>query len=144
MYSGKEKNNSMSTLLEQLTTWGPACLDIKLWYISCFFSLVLPLLCREMVEVLDKGNSVVNHTSLSNYAFLYGVFPVAPGVAIFATQFNMEVEIVCIHYFLSLFVWLVENEFAKHRSQHFYENLISINYFMVCKRASCNSSYLIS
>lgn len=62
--------------------------------ISYVSSLVLPLLCREMVEVLDKGNSVVNHTSLSNYAFLYGVFPVAPGVAIFATQFNMEVEIV--------------------------------------------------
>uniref|UniRef100_A0A8C0NM81 G protein-coupled receptor 155 n=1 Tax=Canis lupus familiaris TaxID=9615 RepID=A0A8C0NM81_CANLF len=56
--------------------------------------LVLPLLCREMVELLDKGDSVVNHTSLSNYAFLYGVFPVAPGVAIFATQFNMEVEII--------------------------------------------------
>ncbi|KAM4859157.1 lysosomal cholesterol signaling protein isoform 2-T4 [Thomomys bottae] len=56
--------------------------------------LVLPLLCREMVELLDKGDSVVNHTSLSNYAFLYGVFPVAPGVAIFASQFNMEVEII--------------------------------------------------
>jgi hypothetical protein len=51
-----------------------------------------------MVELLDKGDSVVNHTSLSNYAFLYGVFPVAPGVAIFATQFNMEVEIVCMHW----------------------------------------------
>ncbi|XP_065787853.1 lysosomal cholesterol signaling protein isoform X2 [Muntiacus reevesi] len=56
--------------------------------------LVLPLLCREMVELLDKDDNVVNHTSLSNYAFLYGVFPVAPGVAIFATQFNMEVEII--------------------------------------------------
>lgn len=97
-----------------------------------------------MVEVLDKGDSIVNHTSLSNYAFLYGVFPVAPGVAIFATQFNMEVEIVCIYYFLSLFVWLVENEFSKHRSQHFYENLISISYLVVYKRASYNSSYLIS
>lgn len=39
--------------------------------------------------------------------------------------------------------WLVENEFSRHRSQHFYENLISISYFMVYKRASCNSSYLI-
>uniref|UniRef100_A0A7N4V5U0 G protein-coupled receptor 155 n=1 Tax=Sarcophilus harrisii TaxID=9305 RepID=A0A7N4V5U0_SARHA len=56
--------------------------------------LVMPLLCREMVELLDKTGGLVNHTSLSNYAFLYGVFPVAPGVAIFATQFNMEVEII--------------------------------------------------
>ncbi|XP_054578774.1 integral membrane protein GPR155 [Eptesicus fuscus] len=66
--------------------------------------LVLPLLCREMVEVLDKGDSVVNHTSLSNYAFLYGVFPVAPGVAIFATQFNMEVEIITSGMVISTFV----------------------------------------
>uniref|UniRef100_A0A8C5UKX8 G protein-coupled receptor 155 n=1 Tax=Microcebus murinus TaxID=30608 RepID=A0A8C5UKX8_MICMU len=66
--------------------------------------LVLPLLCREMVEFLDKGDSVVNHTSLSNYAFLYGVFPVAPGVAIFATQFNMEVEIITSGMVISTFV----------------------------------------
>ncbi|XP_068400992.1 lysosomal cholesterol signaling protein [Eschrichtius robustus] len=66
--------------------------------------LVLPLLCREMVELLDKGNSVVNHTSVSNYAFLYGVFPVAPGVAIFATQFNMEVEIITSGMVISTFV----------------------------------------
>lgn len=59
------------------------------------------------MEVLDKGDNVGNHTSLSNYAFLYGVFPVAPGVAIFATQFNMEVETVCIYYFLSLIVCVV-------------------------------------
>uniref|UniRef100_A0A7N5JZX7 G protein-coupled receptor 155 n=1 Tax=Ailuropoda melanoleuca TaxID=9646 RepID=A0A7N5JZX7_AILME len=66
--------------------------------------LVLPLLCREMVELLDKGDGVVNHTSLSNYAFLYGVFPVAPGVAIFATQFNMEVEIITSGMVISTFV----------------------------------------
>uniref|UniRef100_A0A8C3WWE5 G protein-coupled receptor 155 n=1 Tax=Catagonus wagneri TaxID=51154 RepID=A0A8C3WWE5_9CETA len=66
--------------------------------------LVLPLLCREMVELLDKGDSVMNHTSLSNYAFLYGVFPVAPGVAIFATQFNMEVEIITSGMVISTFV----------------------------------------
>lgn len=55
---------------------------------------MMPFLCREMVELLDKSDSLVNHTSLSNYAFLYGIFPAAPGVAIFASQFNMEVEIV--------------------------------------------------
>lgn len=66
--------------------------------------LVLPLICREMVEVLDQSNSDVNHTSLSNYAFLYGIFPVAPGVAIFANQFNMEVEIVTSGMVISTFV----------------------------------------
>ncbi|XP_060635313.2 lysosomal cholesterol signaling protein isoform X1 [Anolis sagrei] len=66
--------------------------------------LLMPLLCREMVELLDKSNSLVNHTSLSNYAFLYGVFPAAPGVAIFATQFNMEVEVITSGMVISTFV----------------------------------------
>ena len=142
MPSRKKNNTLMQSSPEQFTTWGPACLDIELWCISCFFSLVLPLLCREMVEVLDKGDSVVNHTSLSNYAFLYGVFPVAPGVAIFATQFNMEVEIVCIPHILSLIVRVVGRKwiFKKQKSAFFYENLMSISYFMVYiyKEASCD------
>ncbi|XP_061464434.1 lysosomal cholesterol signaling protein isoform X2 [Rhineura floridana] len=66
--------------------------------------LLMPLLCREMVELLDTSGSLVNHTSLSNYAFLYGVFPAAPGVAIFATQFNMEVEIITSGMVISTFV----------------------------------------
>lgn len=138
--SGQKKNNLVPNSLEQFITWGPACFDIKQWCISCFFSLVLPLLCREMVELLDKDDSVVNHTSLSNYAFLYGVFPVAPGVAIFATQFNMEVEIVCIYYLLSLIVWFVEKWiFETQKSTFLYENLISGNCLIVNKEASCNN-----
>uniref|UniRef100_A0A8C5QMN2 G protein-coupled receptor 155 n=1 Tax=Leptobrachium leishanense TaxID=445787 RepID=A0A8C5QMN2_9ANUR len=66
--------------------------------------LAVPLICREMVELLDRSSSPVNHTSLSNYAFLYGVFPVAPGVAIFANQFNMEVEIITSGMVISTFV----------------------------------------
>lgn len=92
-----------------------------------------------MVELLDKGDSIVNHTSLSNYAFLYGVFPVAPGVAIFATQFNMEVEIVRICYLLSLIVQLAEKWiFKAERSVFFYENLICESYLIVNKEASRN------
>ncbi|KAM6129858.1 lysosomal cholesterol signaling protein isoform 2-T3 [Pterocles gutturalis] len=66
--------------------------------------LMMPFLCREMVELLDKTDDVVNHTSLSNYAFLYGVFPAAPGVAIFASQFNMEVGIITSGMVISTFV----------------------------------------
>ncbi|KQL60014.1 integral membrane protein GPR155 [Amazona aestiva] len=66
--------------------------------------LMMPFLCREMVELLDKSDSIVNHTSLSNYAFLYGVFPAAPGVAIFASQFNMEVGIITSGMVISTFV----------------------------------------
>ncbi|NWI85269.1 GP155 protein, partial [Pitta sordida] len=66
--------------------------------------LMMPFLCREMVELLDRSDSMVNHTSLSNYAFLYGVFPAAPGVAIFASQFNMEVGIITSGMVISTFV----------------------------------------
>lgn len=48
-----------------------------------------------MLELLDAGNSSsVNHTSLSDYAFLYGIFPTAPSVAIYASQYNMQLEVV--------------------------------------------------
>lgn len=57
----------------------------------------MPLMCKDMVELLDAGNSsLVNHSSLSDYAFLYGVFPTAPSVAIYAAQYNMELEVVSV------------------------------------------------
>ncbi|KAK2857454.1 hypothetical protein Q7C36_005373 [Tachysurus vachellii] len=57
--------------------------------------LLMPLLCKDMLELLDAGNSSsVNHTSLSDYAFLYGIFPTAPSVAIYASQYNMQLEVV--------------------------------------------------
>lgn len=59
-------------------------------------SLVMPLVCKDMVDILDVGvnSTSVNHTSLSNFAFLYGVFPTAPSVAIYAGHYNMELEVV--------------------------------------------------
>lgn len=59
-------------------------------------SLVMPLVCKDMVDILDVGvnSTSANHTSLSNFAFLYGVFPTAPSVAIYAGQYNMELEVV--------------------------------------------------
>ena len=48
-----------------------------------------------MMELLNAGNSSnVNHSSMSDYAFLYGVFPTAPSVAIYAAKYNMELEVV--------------------------------------------------
>lgn len=56
----------------------------------------MPLICREMVELLyvNHTNSGLNQSSLSNYAFLYGVFPTAPSVAIYAAHYNMELQVV--------------------------------------------------
>lgn len=58
----------------------------------------MPLVCKDMVDILDVGvNSTSrNHTSLSNFAFLYGVFPTAPSVAIYAAHYNVELEVVSV------------------------------------------------
>ncbi|KAI2663322.1 Integral membrane protein GPR155 [Labeo rohita] len=66
---------------------------------------LMPLMCKDMVELLDTGNSSsVNHSSLSDYAFLYGVFPTAPSVAIYASQYNMELEVVTSGMVISTFL----------------------------------------
>ena len=55
----------------------------------------MPLICRELVELLDTGpTSSLNRSSLSNYAFLYGAFPTAPSVAIYAAHYGMELDVV--------------------------------------------------
>ncbi|KAM3863270.1 lysosomal cholesterol signaling protein [Diretmus argenteus] len=68
--------------------------------------LVMPLVCKDMVDILDVGenNTSANHTSLSNFAFLYGVFPTAPSVAIYAAQYNMELEVVTSGMVISTFL----------------------------------------
>lgn len=66
----------------------------------------MPLLCKDMVDLLDNNNtSPVNHSSLSDYAFLYGVFPSAPSVAIYAVYYNAELEVVSV-FIISCFICL--------------------------------------
>uniref|UniRef100_A0A4W4HCH0 G protein-coupled receptor 155b n=1 Tax=Electrophorus electricus TaxID=8005 RepID=A0A4W4HCH0_ELEEL len=56
--------------------------------------LMMPLMCKDMLEILDVANSSsANHSSLSDYAFLYGVFPTAPSVAIYAGQYDTQLEV---------------------------------------------------
>ncbi|KAF7662473.1 hypothetical protein LDENG_00233980 [Lucifuga dentata] len=68
--------------------------------------LVMPLVCKDMVDILDIGvnSSSANHTSLSNFAFLYGVFPTAPSVAIYAGHYNVELEVVTSGMVISTFL----------------------------------------
>lgn len=72
------------------------CLFIMMTCASLVCRLVMPLVCKDMVDILDVGanSTSANHTSLSNFAFLYGVFPTAPSVAIYAGHYNMELEVV--------------------------------------------------
>ncbi|XP_056251698.1 integral membrane protein GPR155 isoform X1 [Seriola aureovittata] len=68
--------------------------------------LVMPLVCKDMVDILDVGvnSTSANHTSLSNFAFLYGVFPTAPSVAIYAAHYNVELEVVTSGMVISTFL----------------------------------------
>ncbi|KAG8000657.1 hypothetical protein GBF38_017100 [Nibea albiflora] len=67
--------------------------------------LLMPLICKDMVNLLDNSNtSALNHSSLSNYAFLYGVFPTAPSVAIYAVYYNTELEVVTSGMVISTFL----------------------------------------
>ncbi|KAJ8003386.1 hypothetical protein DPEC_G00147790 [Dallia pectoralis] len=69
--------------------------------------LVMPLICRDMVELLDSpghNDSILTHSSLSNYAFLYGVFPTAPSVALYASHYSMELEVVASGMVISTFL----------------------------------------
>uniref|UniRef100_A0A671YER7 G protein-coupled receptor 155 n=1 Tax=Sparus aurata TaxID=8175 RepID=A0A671YER7_SPAAU len=67
--------------------------------------LLMPLICKDMVDLLDNSNtSALNHSSLSNYAFLYGVFPTAPSVAIYAVYYNIELEVVTSGMVISTFL----------------------------------------
>lgn len=55
----------------------------------------MPLICKDMVDLLDNNSTdAVNQSSLSDYAFLYGVFPTAPSVAIYAVYYNAELQVV--------------------------------------------------
>ncbi|XP_070770945.1 lysosomal cholesterol signaling protein [Enoplosus armatus] len=67
--------------------------------------LLMPLICKGMVGLLDNSNTgVLNHSSLSNYAFIYGVFPTAPSVAIYAVYYNAELEVVTSGMVISTFL----------------------------------------
>ncbi|XP_067230837.1 lysosomal cholesterol signaling protein isoform X2 [Chanodichthys erythropterus] len=88
--------------------------------------LVMPLMCKDMVELLDAGNSSsVNHSSLSDYAFLYGVFPTAPSVAIYAAQYNMELEVVW-----TLAVMLLSKKFK--RLPHMFATNLFLAQLLAC------------
>ncbi|XP_042861951.1 integral membrane protein GPR155-like [Penaeus japonicus] len=56
--------------------------------------LILPLVTREVVSLLQPGASANETADYSNYGFLYGTFPTAPGVFVFASQYNVAVDLM--------------------------------------------------
>lgn len=57
-------------------------------------SLALPIVSREMVVLFHAGVDANDTLDLSNYGFLYGTFPTAPGVFVYASHFGVDVDLV--------------------------------------------------
>ncbi|XP_078572061.1 lysosomal cholesterol signaling protein-like isoform X2 [Branchiostoma floridae x Branchiostoma japonicum] len=58
-------------------------------------TLLLPFVARELVVGLQIGGNDTNMTEeFRNYGFLYGTFPVAPSVFIFASNYGLATEVI--------------------------------------------------
>ncbi|XP_019875971.2 integral membrane protein GPR155 isoform X2 [Aethina tumida] len=56
--------------------------------------IVLPLVTREVISVVNPGVNQSETLDLSTYGFLYGTFPSAPTVFVFATQYAIDVDLI--------------------------------------------------
>lgn len=56
--------------------------------------LVLPVVTREVISLLHAGFNKSETLDLSTYGFLYGTFPSAPTVFVFATQYMIDVDLI--------------------------------------------------
>lgn len=56
---------------------------------------------REVVSVLHVGVNSTDTLDLSTFGFLYGTFPAAPGVFVFATQYNIDIDLVSLNFIIN-------------------------------------------
>ena len=56
--------------------------------------ILLPLIARETVSLLKVGTNHTETVFYSDFAFLYGTFPTAPTVFVFANQYKIMPELV--------------------------------------------------
>jgi len=62
------------------------------------YRIVLPLVIRELTSIfLGKFGTVNADDSLafSMFGFLYGMIPSAPAVFVYASAYNLEMDLVC-------------------------------------------------
>ncbi|CAH1994416.1 unnamed protein product [Acanthoscelides obtectus] len=56
--------------------------------------IALPLVTREVISILHSGYNESETVDLSTYGFLYGTFPSAPTVFVFATQYSIDIDLI--------------------------------------------------
>ncbi|XP_055627992.1 integral membrane protein GPR155 [Toxorhynchites rutilus septentrionalis] len=66
--------------------------------------LVLPLVTRQIVNIMNAGANFTETTDLSTFGFLYGTFPAAPGVFVIAAQYNQDVDLIASSMVASTFI----------------------------------------
>lgn len=64
----------------------------------------MPLIAREVIEVLEVGrNSTIDTQCWSMFGFIYGTFPTAPAVVIFAAKYGLDEETVSKSFFYHMY-----------------------------------------
>ncbi|KAK5638085.1 hypothetical protein RI129_012380 [Pyrocoelia pectoralis] len=66
--------------------------------------LVLPLVIREVVSLLHVGTNTSETVDWSTYGFLYGTIPSAPTVFVFASQYNVDIDLIATAMVICTFV----------------------------------------
>ena len=56
--------------------------------------ILMPLIAREVTILLYTGSHEDESTRLADFAFLYGTFPTAPTVYVFATRYGIASSII--------------------------------------------------
>ena len=54
----------------------------------------MPLITEEIVSQLGAGSNQTDNSNWSDFGFLYGTFPTAPSVFVYATKYNLECEVI--------------------------------------------------
>lgn len=67
-------------------------------------TIALPIVSREVMNSLHPGTNVNETEDLSNFAFLYGTFPTAPSVFVFASQYDVLPSLIASAMVMSTFV----------------------------------------
>ena len=56
--------------------------------------ILMPLIAREVTNILYSGSNEDESSRLADFAFLYGTFPTAPTVYVFATRYGIAESII--------------------------------------------------
>ena len=54
----------------------------------------MPIIAREVVNLLNVGANETDTQEWSNFGFLYGTFPSAPGVFVYASKYDLDTDLI--------------------------------------------------